>query len=207
MKFFKRSCKSEEAKWRHSPSPLLPLSERKNFIVHATGSENDLLATTISGKPVRYADLPRHTFLQWACAFRWSLRMLRHFEKGQSQRAYAALPTYHMLQPYAPTLSSELHLLKAAYDVQLLRAFLRLVGKPHVCFAESFALCVGLKALGFDAHIMVGYARMETYVENEMHAWVEVAGELVSDLQDIPYLYQVLYRDGSAVPRERGLLS
>jgi hypothetical protein len=164
--------------------------------VHNTNAR--FLASITCGMPIESV-LPSHAWKAWIRAALWSIRLLHAFEQGGSKQAYTLLTACQPRQTYGKTYATPLRILKAQEAVHLLRAWIHLMGRPHACFGESFALCAALRCLGFDCHLIVGYAHIEQFVSTPMHAWVEYEGEPVNDSLEVNYAYDPLYRDGYPV--------
>jgi hypothetical protein len=163
---------------------------------HDAASDLDQLASIAFGMPIAHHAFPSHSWKTWMRALIWSIRLLRAFECGGSQQAYILLKSCQLQSMYGSDLSDEACLFKARQDVTFLRAWIHLIGKPHACFGESFALCAGLRCLGFDCHLLVGYAQIEQFVSTPLHSWVAYKEEPITDLLEVMYAYCPLYCDG-----------
>lgn len=158
----------------------------------------DQLASVAVGYPIPYRDLPRHPRWSWLRTAWWSIRLLQAFEQGGMKQAYQLLQRCLCSQQNEGD-SAPLRLLQARQAQTVLRAWIHLVGRAHQCLAESFALCAGLRCLGFDCHLFVGYAQIEQYVQFPTHAWVDYLGEPVNDALEVKYAYHPLFCDGIPV--------
>ena len=128
---------------------------------------------------------PRHSLRTWARALWWSIYLLSAFDAGQSRLAQEKLALVPLTS--SPTCHFPLVLRVAAVrrDAARLRTWLHLLLDQRACYAESFALCAGLRILGWDARLVVGYAVLTLHSPTALHAWVAYEGEVVSDRPDI----------------------
>ncbi|MFI0420258.1 hypothetical protein C1I98_34210 [Spongiactinospora gelatinilytica] len=59
-----------------------------------------------------------------------------------------------------------------------------LTGTP-LCLHESLALCAGLRVLGFQAHVAIGYPVIEKLDDpDELHAWTVIGERAITDQAD-----------------------
>ncbi len=75
-----------------------------------------------------------------------------------------------------------------------IKALINLLLGHRLCFSRSFAICAGLRRLGYACRVVVGYEQVYQYTETPMHAYVELNQVPISDQLDIQYAYiPVLY--------------
>jgi hypothetical protein len=93
-----------------------------------------------------------------------------------------------------PLLPQDMLLVQAREDAARLRALLNLLLGHRLCYSRSFAICAGLRRLGYPCRSIVGYEQVYQYRETPTHAYVELYQEPVSDSYDTQYAYvPVLY--------------
>lgn len=154
----------------------------------------DIRATIFAGYPIYAKDIPRHSIFQWLRALLRTSVTLCAFDNEGSRVAKRKLGETQTMHKSFESVPSELIILKARRDSAVLRAFTRLIFGERACFAESLAICAGLRCLGFDSYVIVGYARVEMFAPTQLHAWVECDGKMVSDPDEIKYGYVELER-------------
>lgn len=156
----------------------------------------DLEASLLSGSRIVQHEIPHHTWSSWIRALWRSIYVLSAFDAGQSGLAQAKL-AQTPLAPSQPLQNAPL--LRPALvrqDAAKLRVWLHLLCGARACYAESFALCAGLRMLGWNCTLVVGYAYLSLNSSAVMHAWVEYEGEVMNDRYDIPSGYQEIERRG-----------
>jgi hypothetical protein len=154
----------------------------------------DLRATIAVGYPTYAEDIPNHSALQWLRAAISAAVTLCAFDYGGSREAKRSLEKIRTMYKGFEGTPPNIITFKARRDSAVLRALMRLVFGMRACFAESFAICAGLRCLGFDSYVVVGYASIELFTPTQLHAWVECNGEPVSDPAEIKYGYLELQR-------------
>ncbi len=155
----------------------------------------DLRATIATGYPTYAEDIPNHPAKQWLRAAINAAATLRAFDCGGSDEAKRSLEKIRTMDKVFDDIPANIIILKARRDSTVLRGLMRLIFGMRACFAESFAICAGLRCLGFfDSYIVVGYARIELFAPTQLHAWVECRGEPVSDPVEVKYGYLELQR-------------
>jgi len=87
------------------------------------------------------------------------------------------------------TFPKEEQICQAQSDTACLRSIVRFFLDARACFSESLALCAGLRCLGWDCSVIVGFACVELFASTSMHAWVDYQGVPVSDVLDVCYGY------------------
>jgi len=70
----------------------------------------------------------------------------------------------------------------------------RLLAPLARCLVRSVAFTRYLRALGLDAHLIIGRERFDIPKDFALHAWVELAGQVVNDSEELQSGYAVLYR-------------
>ncbi len=155
----------------------------------------DLFATIAIGYPTHSKDIPNHSIPEWLKASVSAASTLCAFDYGGSSEAELSLKRTKSIYEEYKDVPISIAILKARRDSTLLRTLMRLVFGTRACFAESFAICAGLRRLGFfDSYVVVGYARIELFAPTDLHAWVEFRGEPVSDTAEVKYAYVELRR-------------
>lgn len=146
-------------------------------------------ASIMVGYPITSKDIPRHPLSCWFKATVNCVAMLRLFDKGGSRVASQALKDIQVTKGLPQNVPTEVLKLKAREDAAALRSLSRLIYGTRACFAESFAICSGLRCFGYNSCVVVGYARVELFAPTSMHAWVEYENEPISDAAEVKYAY------------------
>jgi Transglutaminase-like superfamily len=155
----------------------------------------DFLATVAVGYPTYNKDIPNHSIFEWLRAAINTASTLYAFDYGGSSEAKRSLERTKIICKGLENIPISIAILKARRDSTVLRTFVRLIFGMRACFAESFAICAGLRCLGFfDSYVVVGYSRIELFTPTNLHAWVEFRGEPVSDIAEVKYSYIELKR-------------
>lgn len=154
----------------------------------------DIRATIFAGYPIHAKDIPHHSIFQWFRAFLRTAITLCTFDNEGSRVAKHKLGKTQGMHESFESVPSELIILKARRDSAILRAFIRFIFGKRTCFAESLAICAGLRCLGFGSYVIVGFARVEMFAPTQLHAWVECEGKMVSDPDEIKYGYVELQK-------------
>jgi hypothetical protein len=121
---------------------------------------------------------------------------LSAFDAGQSRLAQETLARVPRLSSFASQLPLSLRIAAARYDLSKLRTWLHLLLNDRACYAESFALCAGLRVLGWDCVLAIGYACITLNSSTPMHAWLEYEGEVIGEQSDIALGYLIIERKG-----------
>jgi Transglutaminase-like superfamily len=155
----------------------------------------DLAVSLLTGTSQSSKQLPRHSALTWMRAIWQSIYVLSSFDAGRSRLAQdklARISHSPMKATYPPVLAcAAVHA-----DAHHLRFWLHLLLGKRACYAESLALCAGLRMIGWDCAVVIGYGCVDMDTDSNMHAWVEFAGEIVSDPLDVASGYCELMRIG-----------
>jgi hypothetical protein len=135
----------------------------------------------------------KHAWHAWCAALWQALIITIIFErKSGVQKSAERLVTQH--PPSAPLLPRDMLLVQAREDAAHLRALLNLLLGHRLCYSRSFAICAGLRRLGYSCRSIVGYEQVYQYRETPTHAYVELQQEPISDPYDTQYAYvPVLY--------------
>lgn len=160
-------------------------------------SERNLQASLLSGMRISHHVLPRHPLSSWLRALFWSVYVLAAFDAGHSRLAQATLNKAPLADRPRHQYPREVRCAAARLDAARLRTWLHLLLGDRACYSESFALCAGLRVLGWDCTLVSGYACMYMQGPTAMHAWVEYAGEAINDRSDIPLGYLEIERRGA----------
>jgi hypothetical protein len=139
------------------------------------------------GRSLQPQDIASHAFFSWCDAICFALLLTSAFDTGGALRAQRLLK--HVRLKTIPRTDTPLdrRLFQARRDAMLLKAAVNLLLGPHLCFANSFAICAGLRRLGFSCHIVVGYEQIHQYTETPMDAYVEYEHEPVSTSPEAKY--------------------
>jgi hypothetical protein len=70
----------------------------------------------------------------------------------------------------------------------------RVMAPSARCLVRSVAFTRYLRALGLDAHLVIGRERFDVPEDVAFHAWVELAGQVVNDMEELQTGYAVFYR-------------
>jgi Transglutaminase-like superfamily len=70
----------------------------------------------------------------------------------------------------------------------------RLLAPNAMCLVRSLAFCAYLRAAGLSAQLMVGRERFCLSEDDAFHAWVELAGRVVNDHDEVQTGYALLHR-------------
>lgn len=65
---------------------------------------------------------------------------------------------------------------------------------PSLCLEQSLACCCYLRTLGLPTHVVIGQSRFGKVERFAFHAWVELEGRVINDLEELQTGYQVLQR-------------
>ena len=148
------------------------------------------------GKSLQPQDIPSHTPLAWCDAIVSALTLARSFDSGGALRAQRALARVHVRKTVLCNFTQDARLLRARKDAMHLKAAVNLLLGPHLCFASSFALCAGLRRLGFPCHVAVGYEQIQQYTETPMDAYVIYENEPVSTTPEVKYSFLIMLTYG-----------
>ena len=149
------------------------------------------------GRPVtpeQLLSLADHSLGSWCRSIWAALRLTRAFDRGgahQAEQLLSRLPS--KISPSASSLH-DVQVLHARKDAMRLKAWLALLLGDRRCFASSFAICGGLRQLGYPCFVEVGYEYIHQYTQTPFHAYVVYEGEIVNDFPDmrasyVPFLW------------------
>src|SRR5689334_4930604 len=161
-----------------------------------TSFDEEQLASVAVGRSVQRLDLPSHSLFSWCDAILFALVLTSDFDSGgalKTQRILRHIPVRTKPMIDAP---AGLRLLLARKDAMNLKAAVNLLFGPRLCFANSFAICAGLRRLGFPCHVAVGYEQIHQYTETPMDAYVIYEGEPVSTTSEVKYSFVTLLTYG-----------
>jgi hypothetical protein len=153
------------------------------------------------GRPVQLRDLPCHSFVAWCDAVCYALVLAWAFDSGGALRAQRMLSSLQVRTTMVPTYPLDIRLFQARKDAMVFQAIVNGVLGPHRCFANAFAICAGLRRLGFSCHIVVGYEHIHQYIETPMDAYVEYEHEPISTTAEAQYSFvpMLIYGEGGKV--------
>lgn len=154
-----------------------------------TVSENDAIVTVALGRPVSSGSLLTHSLLTWIDALWYALLLTHAFDRGGAKRAERKLCHMQQRLTYWDSVARDIRLISARRDAMILKAFIHLLLGDHLCFADSFGICAGLKRLGYTCFISVGYQYIAQVIESSMHAYVVYENEPVSDVMEIQFAF------------------
>jgi transglutaminase superfamily protein len=157
-------------------------------------SDDDLLVSIVAGYRLRRRDLPRVPLGRWPASLVWGWRAMRAFDRVGARRAEELLGRVPVPARRPAGRETTAWRVRARLDADRLRAVLTRLSGPRACYGESFALCGGLRRLGHDAEVVVGFERVSFGALTECHAWVEVLGEAVYGPLDVAVLYEEIER-------------
>jgi len=159
-----------------------------------TRSDDDLLVSIVAGYPLRRGDLPGVPLHRWVASLVWGWRATRAFDHGGSRRAEEVLRRVPVPAQRPTGGEAAAWRVRARLDADRLRAVLTRLAGPRACYGESFAICAGMRRLGHDAEVVVGFQRVDFGALTECHAWVELLGEPVYGPLDVAVLYEEIER-------------
>jgi hypothetical protein len=92
------------------------------------------------------------------------------------------------------TVDKETMIRLAHRELASCHVFIRLFAPVGRCLVRSAALCAYLMAIGLPAQLVIGRAQFSLSPSFDFHAWVEIAGTVVNDLEELTTGYTVLQR-------------
>ncbi len=141
------------------------------------------------GRPVLPEHFPRHAFRTRCHALRSALVLIRAFDRGG---AHYAQPLLENIVVHASEVSfypHDIRVLQARKEAARLKAWTTLLLGDRLCFASSFAICGGLRCLGYSCYVNVGYEYIHQYTETPLHAYVVYEEEIINDSPEIRYSF------------------
>lgn len=157
-------------------------------------SDDDLLVSIVAGYRLRHRDLPGVPLRRWPASLVWGWRAMRAFDQGGSRRAEEVLRRVPVPAHRPAGHEAAAWRVQARLDADRLRAVLTRLAGPRACYCQSFAICGGLRRLGHDAEVVVGFERVDFGALTECHAWVECLGEPMNGPLDVAVLYEEIER-------------
>ena len=100
----------------------------------------------------------------------------------------------HGLATTLRTVDKETMIRLAHRELAFCHVFIRLFAPVGRCLVRSAALCAYLMAIGLPAQLVIGRPQFGLSPSFDFHAWVEIAGTVVNDLEELTTGYTVLQR-------------
>ena len=149
--------------------------------------EEEAVVSVALGRAVQPTQFPHHSFCARWAALCCAVALTRAFDRGgahQAEQQLAKIPVRaSALSSYAP----DVRVHQARIEAARLRGWATLLLGDRLCFASSFAVCGGLRRLGYSCCVEVGYECIHQYTETPLHAYVVCEGEIVNDDPEIQY--------------------
>jgi hypothetical protein len=148
-------------------------------------TEEKALLQVVLGRAVLPKYLPHHSLrMRWR-ALRHALALTRAFDRGGAHHAQQLLE--NMVGPALDLsrYSHDIRVLQARKEASRLQAWITLLVGDRLCFASSFAICGGLRCLGYSCSMNVGYEYIHQYTETPLHAYVVYEEEVINDSSEI----------------------
>lgn len=148
-------------------------------------TEEKALMQVALGRVVLPKHLPHHSLcIRWH-ALRHALALTRAFDRGGAHYAQLLLE-----KSVGPALdlslySHDIRVLQARKEASRLQAWITLLIGDRLCFASSFAICGGLRCLGYSCSLNVGYEYIHQYTETPLHAYVMYEEEIINDSPEV----------------------
>jgi hypothetical protein len=155
--------------------------------MHVSSAEELMIPRVAVGRSIQPQDIPSHSLCSWCNALFYALLLTYAFDSGGALQAQCFLKHIRVRKIDLAGTPSDIRVFRARNDAMILKAAINLLLGPHLCFASSFAICGGLRRLGFSCHIVVGYEQVHQYTETPMDAYVEYEHEPVSTTLDATY--------------------
>jgi hypothetical protein len=157
----------------------------------APKTDADLLASVAVGRTVTAASLPRVSRARRVLAIHNALKAVGAFERGGSSAAQKAV---WAIRPAAPQriFDPELDMLRARLDAAGFRRALRTMVGRRTCLSEAFGIQAGLRSLGTDAQVVVGYVRVELNSATGFHAWAQLRDQPLAEPDEVGSVYHVV---------------
>ena len=155
--------------------------------MHVLTEEELTMFQVAVGRSIQPQEIPSHSLRLWCDALLYALLLTYAFDSGGALRAQRVLKHVRVRKTGYAFPPFDIRLFQARKDAMMLKMGINLLLGPHLCFASSFAICAGLRRLGFSCHIVVGYEQVHQYMETPMDAYVEYEHEPVSTTLDTKY--------------------
>src|SRR5690348_6659433 len=131
--------------------------------MHSSFSAEEQVASVAVGRSVHLSEIPSHSLFSWCDAIFAALMLTYAFDIGGALRAQRILKQIPVRTNPSLKTPEDFGLFLARKDAMRLKAIVNFFLGPRLCFANSFALCAGLRRLGFSCHIIVGYEQIHQY--------------------------------------------
>jgi hypothetical protein len=82
----------------------------------------------------------------------------------------------------------------AHQELAFCHIFIRLFAPVGRCLVRSTALCAYLIAIGLPSQLVIGRTQFSLSDTFDFHAWVEIVGTVVNDLEELTTGYTALQR-------------
>lgn len=158
--------------------------------------EEEMMMHVALGHTALLAHFPHHSFYSHCCALRSALALTKAFDRGGAHQARRLLEHIPVCTSTLSSYPHDIRVLQARKEAMRLQSWVTLILGDRLCFASSFAICAGLRRLGYSCFVEIGYEYIHQYTETPLHAYVVYEEEIVNDTPDIRYSFVPLLAYG-----------